>query len=67
MATRRRTSTSRQATPRRRRRSGLGDIKLPAISPEIARSIVGITFLLLGAVTLIALLLPGEEIGRAHV
>ena len=33
---------------------------MPAISPEIARSIVGITFLLLGAVTLIALLLPGE-------
>ena len=61
MATRRRTTTSRQATPRRRRRSGgLGDIKLPKISPEIARSIVGITFLLLGAVTLIALLLPGE-------
>ena len=61
MATRRRTSTSRQATPRRRRRSsGLPAVRLPAISPEIARSIVGITFLLLGAVTLIALLLPGE-------
>jgi S-DNA-T family DNA segregation ATPase FtsK/SpoIIIE len=61
MATRRRTSTSRQATPRRRRRnSGLPTMRMPAISPEIARSIVGITFLLLGAVTLIALLLPGE-------
>jgi S-DNA-T family DNA segregation ATPase FtsK/SpoIIIE len=61
VATRRRTSTSRQATPRRRRRSSsLPAIKLPTISPEIARSIVGITFLLLGAVTLIALLLPGE-------
>ena len=61
MATRRRTTTSRQATPRRRRRSrGLADITLPKINPELARSIVGISFLLLGAVTLIALLLPGE-------
>ena len=61
MATRRRTSaTSRQATRRRRRSSGLPTVRMPAISPEVARSIVGITFLLLGAVTLIALLLPGE-------
>jgi len=61
VATRRRTTTSRQATPRRRRRSrGLGDITFPKINPEVARSIVGIAFLLLGAVTLIALLLPGE-------
>src|SRR5262245_55382304 len=61
MATRRRSSTSRQASPRRRRRSsGMPDIKLPQVSPEVTRSIVGITFLLLGAVTLIALLLPGE-------
>ena len=61
MATRRRTSaTSRQATRRRRRSSGLPTVRMPAISPEVARSIVGISFLLLGAVTLIALLLPGE-------
>jgi S-DNA-T family DNA segregation ATPase FtsK/SpoIIIE len=50
MATRRRTTT-----PRRRRRSnGLN------VNPEVARSIVGIVLLVLGAVTLIALALPGQ-------
>jgi len=66
MATRRRSSTrqtgTRQATPRRTRRrgSGLPSLRLPSISPELVRSFAGIGMLLLGAVTLIALLLPGQ-------
>ncbi|HJW21793.1 MAG TPA: DNA translocase FtsK 4TM domain-containing protein [Candidatus Limnocylindrales bacterium] len=43
-----------------RRRGALGSLGLPAISPEVSRSLVGITLLVLGAVTLIALLLPGQ-------
>jgi S-DNA-T family DNA segregation ATPase FtsK/SpoIIIE len=49
MATRRRTTT------RRRRRTNSF-----SVNPEIARSIVGIVLLVLGAVTLIALALPGQ-------
>ncbi len=65
MATRRRTTTratgSRGTTTRRtRRRAAFGGLRLPAISPELARSLIGIVMLLLGAVTLIALLLPGQ-------
>jgi 4TM region of DNA translocase FtsK/SpoIIIE len=54
VATRRR----RQA---RRRRSGfgLGSIRLPDVGKDVARSLVGISLLVLGAVTLIAFL-PGE-------
>ena len=33
---------------------------LPSVAPEVARSIIGICFLVLGAVTLIALVLPGQ-------
>jgi S-DNA-T family DNA segregation ATPase FtsK/SpoIIIE len=33
---------------------------MPAVGPEVTRSIVGICFLVLGAVTLIALALPGQ-------
>jgi DNA segregation ATPase FtsK/SpoIIIE, S-DNA-T family len=51
MATRRRTTAP---TRRRRRSNGLN------INPEVARSIVGIVLLVLGAVTLIALALPGQ-------
>ncbi len=43
-----------------RRRGALGSLGLPPISPEVSRSLVGITLLVLGAVTLIALLLPGQ-------
>ncbi len=60
MATKRRTPT-RRASPRRR--SGpptLPTIPLPSVGPEVARSILGIIFLVLGAVTLIALALPGQ-------
>ncbi len=54
MATRRR----RQA---RRKRSGLGvgSIRLPDVGKDVARSLVGIALLVLGAVTLIAFL-PGD-------
>jgi hypothetical protein len=58
MATRRRPSTRRT---RSRRRSGvLPSLTLPSVSPEIARSLVGLILLVLGAVTLIALILQGE-------
>ncbi|HEX5240477.1 MAG TPA: DNA translocase FtsK [Candidatus Limnocylindrales bacterium] len=43
-----------------RRRGALPSIGLPQVSPEVSRSLVGITLLVLGAVTLIALLLPGQ-------
>ena len=51
MATRRR----RQA---RKRGSILSSLGLPPISPEVSRSLFGITLLVLGAVTLLAFL-PG--------
>ena len=56
-------ATRRRATPRRSRRRGslsLPRITLPSVGPEVARSIIGITLLVLGAVTLIALVLPGQ-------
>jgi DNA segregation ATPase FtsK/SpoIIIE, S-DNA-T family len=57
MATRRRSSTRRT---RRKRGSLLPTITLPSVSPEIARSLVGLVLLVLGAVTLIALVLQGQ-------
>ncbi len=59
MATRRRTAARK---PRTRRRSGpsLPSFALPAISPDLARSLLGLALLVLGAVTLIALILPGQ-------
>ncbi|MER3462998.1 MAG: hypothetical protein C4342_08560, partial [Armatimonadota bacterium] len=66
MATRRRSatqSTTRRSAGRSRRRSAL---RLPSLgagwhlSPEVVRSLVGVTLLSFGAVTLIALALPGE-------
>ncbi|MEO8468536.1 MAG: DNA translocase FtsK [Chloroflexota bacterium] len=56
-------ATRRRSAPRRsRRRSGfsLSAITLPPVNPEVARSIIGIILLALGAVTLIALVLPGQ-------
>jgi S-DNA-T family DNA segregation ATPase FtsK/SpoIIIE len=35
-------------------------VTFPSVGPEVARSMVGITLLVLGAVTLIALVLPGQ-------
>jgi S-DNA-T family DNA segregation ATPase FtsK/SpoIIIE len=60
MATRRR-ATARKTVPRARRSRGptLPTIRL-GLSPAVARSIIGITLLVLGAVTLIALALPGQ-------
>ena len=58
MATRRRPATRRPPrTASRRRGSGFA---LPSINPDVARSLVGIVLLVLGAVTLIALMLPGQ-------
>ena len=60
MATRRRQPTRRSTRGRRRSSSSLPSIPMPAVGPEVARSIVGILLLVLGAVTLIALALPGQ-------
>ncbi|MBA2718330.1 MAG: DNA translocase FtsK 4TM domain-containing protein [Chloroflexi bacterium] len=61
MAQKRRTP-ARRSTTRRRSSAGpkLPTIPLPSVGPEVARSILGIVFLVLGAVTLIALALPGQ-------
>jgi hypothetical protein len=63
MAQRRRTSTRTSSARRSRSRSG-GGLPVPRISlglsPAVVRSLIGIVLLVLGAVTLIALLLPGE-------
>ncbi len=60
MATKRRTSTRRTGTRRRSSGPGLPRIPFPSIGPEVTRSIVGIFLLVVGAVTLIALALPGQ-------
>src|SRR5512146_683526 len=58
MATRRRAPTTRAARSRRRTRRGPSiDLRLP---PQLIRSLVGIVLLVVGAVTLIALALPGQ-------
>ncbi len=51
----------RRRRPARRRRSGfnLGSLQLPDVGKDVARSLVGMTLLVLGAVTLIAFL-PGD-------
>jgi len=59
VATKRR-APARRTTTRRRSGSGIPAIPLPSVGPEVARSILGIVFLVLGAVTLIALALPGQ-------
>jgi S-DNA-T family DNA segregation ATPase FtsK/SpoIIIE len=59
MATRRR-STPRRTTRAKKRTGGLPSFTLPVIPPAVARSIVGIVLLVLGAITLIALALPGQ-------
>jgi len=55
-------ATRRRAAPRRGRRRGLTlpRIALPAVGPEVARSIVGIILLVIGVFTLVALVLPGQ-------
>jgi S-DNA-T family DNA segregation ATPase FtsK/SpoIIIE len=58
MATRRRRPAARPAAPRRRRRS----LPVPRVqvTGDVGRSIVGLTLLVVGAVILIGLMLPGE-------
>jgi S-DNA-T family DNA segregation ATPase FtsK/SpoIIIE len=60
MATRRRTPVRRTNRSRRRSAGSLPSVPLPSVGPEVARSIIGIFLLVLGAVTLIALALPGQ-------
>jgi S-DNA-T family DNA segregation ATPase FtsK/SpoIIIE len=67
MATRRRTTASRSTTARRsqasrsKKRGGLSAPSLSlGVSPAVVRSLIGIVLLVLGAVTLIALMLPGQ-------
>ncbi len=66
MVTRRRSTTrapTRRTATRNRRRGRVGWPALGAgwrLSPEVVRSLVGVTLLSFGAVTLIALALPGE-------
>ncbi|HET7169679.1 MAG TPA: DNA translocase FtsK 4TM domain-containing protein [Candidatus Limnocylindrales bacterium] len=59
MATRRRTSPARSASRSTRRRSSAGGFT-SRFTPEVVRSIVGTILMALGAITLIALILPGE-------
>ena len=58
MATRKR-APSRTTTPARSRRRTSGGLA-SQFTPDVVRSIIGITLLILGAMTLIALLLPGK-------
>jgi S-DNA-T family DNA segregation ATPase FtsK/SpoIIIE len=60
MATRRRPAGRTTSRPRRRRGAGIAGFRFPAIAPDVARSLVGLVLLVLGAVTLIALVLPGR-------
>ena len=57
MATRRRTARKTPARPSRARRASAWGSR---ITPEVVRSIIGLTLLVLGAMTLIALILPGQ-------
>jgi DNA segregation ATPase FtsK/SpoIIIE, S-DNA-T family len=52
-------ATRRRRTTRRKRSFGLPRINLPDVGRDVARSLVGITLLVLAAVTMIAFL-PGE-------
>jgi len=65
VATRRRTASPRRATgrtgtPRRRTTRPIGAPKGFSISPDVTRSLVGIAILVVGVITLVALMLPGE-------
>jgi FtsK/SpoIIIE family/FtsK alpha domain/Ftsk gamma domain len=63
VATRRRTAAPRRVTGRsstRRRSPSVGTPRGFSISPDVARSLVGIAILVVGVITLVALALPGE-------
>jgi len=57
VATRRRPARKTPARPSRARRASAWSSR---ITPEVVRSIIGLTLLVLGAMTLIALILPGQ-------
>ena len=59
MATKRR-SAPRRTPGRRRRTPGAPSLPIPSVGPDVVRSIIGIILLILGSVTLIALILPGQ-------
>ncbi len=63
MAARRPAKTARATTATKRRPQRRG----PLLDPAIVRSLVGVVLLVVGAVTLIALLLPGEGILNTYV
>ncbi len=65
MATRRRTASPRKASggttgTSRRRTTAASATRGPRISPDVARSLVGIAILVVGVITLVALILPGQ-------
>ena len=57
----------RRRSNRASRRPSRASRRAPLIAPQTARSILGIVLLVAGAVTLIALLLPGEGILNRYV
>jgi DNA segregation ATPase FtsK/SpoIIIE-like protein len=59
MSTRSGSAASRNSRPAAVRRRGRGRIG-PRLAPEVTRSLIGLTLMIVGAATLIALLLPGE-------
>ncbi len=60
MSTRSGSATSRNSRPAAaRRRSSRGN-GTPRIAPDVVRSLIGLALMLLGAATLVALMLPGE-------
>ena len=63
MAPRRRTTRPPARSPRRTRSSGLN----LGISPQTARALVGVALLVIGAVTLIALMLPAGGVLNRYV
>jgi hypothetical protein len=66
MATRRRTASPRRVTgrpigtTRRRASTTANSTRGLRVSPDVARSLVGIAILVIGMITLVALLLPGQ-------
>jgi DNA segregation ATPase FtsK/SpoIIIE, S-DNA-T family len=57
-----RSTSSRSRKPAAQRGGGLPTPRMPSlgVSPAVARSLVGLVFLVLGAVLMVAMLLPGE-------
>ncbi len=64
MASRRRTAAPRRATrptgTSRRRSSTIGAPRGFSVSPDVWRSLIGIAILLVGVITLVAIMLPGQ-------